>query len=503
MADAELLAAIKGEFGKTAAVIIERIERSEEKTKKIEEAVAALRSGPAAPVADQYAAALNGGRPQAARADESPEAFVERMIDEDAERQVVVGIRNKTSRGVRAHVRDSRGLDFIRTLRAIAVAKQREGIADRTQLPTHDGVLGVLRSWGDKRTAGLVEHARDAEKRARAAPADQREHLERAMNSSILGAGAGFVSTESWGGLVDFNWPNTVVRALGAQSIPVRKNSIDVLYIDSAAGAQRRGQLNPAAQTSVGEKHLRLTLKLISAFMAASNELLDEADISLDVFYRAMLSRALAAKEDIDFLMGLGSQNDPRGFDWWVDNTKNTMLPDAHHFNRSLATGLPTFKTVRADLFKAMQIVEESNIMPTRPGWAMNVATKYGLMRALNVQDIPAFGDEMRGGTLLGAPFATTTAMPKNLVGDNAGSGTGNKSMVNYGDWSTFVVAEDPNVELKVMDGAAYRDVNGNVITGITTNETIFVIHGKNDSGCLQRGQELSQIRSADWANAF
>lgn len=500
MADKEVLAAIKAEMGAAVGPLLERIERSEAKAKEIDVAIEQIRKNPStAPAADAYARALAAGQPITARADETVQDFVERLIIETGEARVAAAAeRGRRVRGARIN---PIGLDFIRTLRAIALAKIRTDLQFSSALPGHDAVLKVFSEWGDVRGAGLVEEARDLHKRHMGR--DPKE--ARAQNSVLLGAGAGFVSTQMYQGIMDFLWPKTVVRALGAQSLPVTKNSIEMLYIDSSAGAGRRGQLQTAAQTNVGEKRLRFTPTLLSAFIAMSNELLAEADIGLDVLYRSQLARAIAVQENLDFLVGEGTSNSPKGFAWWVDNALNGMVAATHSFNRTLATGLPTYRTVRSDLLNAMQVVAEENIdfALGAPGFAMATATKYGLMRCLNTNDVAVFGDEMRGGTLLGAAFADTTQIVKNRAGDGAGSGTGNKADVYFADWSTCVVAEDPGVELKVVDGGTYRDSNGNVVTGLTTNESVAVVHAKNDFGMLNRGKEAARIRSVDWHAAF
>lgn len=500
MADKEVLAAIKAEMGAAVGPLLERMERSEAKAKQIDEAVAELKKNPSTAVAaDAYARALAGGTPITARADETVAEFMDRLITETGERRVAAAAeRGRHVRGARIN---PAGLDFIRTMRAIALAKLRQDLQHTPTLPTHDGVLKVFGEWGDVRGAGLVEEARDTFKRSEG----RDPKAARAQNSVLLGAGAGFVSTQMYQGLMDFLWPKTCVRALGAMSTPVTKNSIEMLYLDSSAGASRRGQTQAAAQTSVGEKRLRFTPTLLSAFIAVANELLAEADISLDVLYRSQLVRAIAVQENLDFLTGEGSSNSPKGFAWWVDNALNGMVSAAHSFNRTLATGLPTFRTVRTDLLGLMQVVAEENIdfALGSPGFAMATATKYGLMRCLNANDVAVFGDEMRGGTILGAAFADTTQIIKTRSGDGAGSGTGNKADVYFADWSTTVIAEDPGVELKIQDGGTYRDASGNVVTGLTTNESVCVVHAKNDFGMLNRGKESSRLRSVDWHAAF
>jgi HK97 family phage major capsid protein len=498
MADSELLAAIKGEMGKQSEAIIARIAASEEKVKALDERVAKIGTTAEGDAAkSDYFRALQNGQPFTMRAEESVDEAIERVL---AERQESTIMRAVTGRGSArgARVRRREGLDAARILRAFMVAKRDRQFSSVTA----DDVLGVLGDWGDKRTQGLVEQARDSHKMARELPAGTSPRKARALSSAILGEGAGFVTPDVWAGFVDFLWPQTVVRSLGAMSVPTSKNAISMLYGDSAAGASYRGQLQHAAQTQFGEKRLQLVLKLLSGFIAVSNELIDEADIAMDVFIRNVLTRAIALAEDRAFILSLGSENEPKGMDWWFDNANNPMVPAANRFNRSLATGNVTFRTIRTDLLRSMEVTEDSNVpAPSSPGWAFSVFTKYGLMRALNVNDLPVFGEEMRGGTLMGAPFGATTVIPRNLVGDGAGSGTGNKGRIYRFDAGSAVIAEQPGVETKVVDGGAYRDSTGNVIAGLTSNETVVVVHAKNDLGFLYRGREGSIIDSVDYGN--
>lgn len=152
--DKDVLATIKAEMGTAAAPVIARMEASEEKVRRIEEMVAELRKSPStAPIADAYDAALANGTPHNARAGEDAQSFVERLIVEEGERAIVKAVRD--NRQLRGRHIDPRGLDLIRTFRAMALAKMREGSVGSSALPSHDGVFQVFREWGDKRGAGF------------------------------------------------------------------------------------------------------------------------------------------------------------------------------------------------------------------------------------------------------------------------------------------------------------------------------------------------------------
>jgi HK97 family phage major capsid protein len=502
------LDAIKAELAKHQAAVDAKVKTAEEraaesiaKGKEMDEKIAKL-EGAGEDFKRKYFDALNSGRGLNADAHESVDEFIDRGINETAEGAVVSGMRRGNGGEVRrglAGVRDTRGLMAMRIMRAAAVSFLRKGFMDV------DEALVVANRWGDKRAAGAIETTRDLIKDAKGTDVGKREAAERALGSVIVGQGAGFVTPEYYAGFLDFLYPKTVVRRLGAMSLPMNRGSLAIPYLDTAATAAYRGQHQAATDTKPGEAMLQLVEKLLGGQIVMSNELIDEASLAIEVFMRNHLARVMATLFDLKALRGLGAQNEPRGFDWWLDNSINPMAPSANKYNRTLAGGVPTGKTIRADLEKAQQVVEEQDVdlEAGRGGYVMVVREKHGLRRVTDSYDRLIFADEMKGGTLLGYPFAATTQLPKTLAGDAAGAGTGNKSRVYFADFSTVVVAEKEGVQVEVQRGGAYKDVNGNVQAGLSNNETVLAMFQRHDLGFLYRGKEGSIVDSVDWGVQF
>jgi HK97 family phage major capsid protein len=497
--DKESLEALKGEVGKIGSKLEERAAASEAKAKEIEAKVSKL-EGAGEDFKRRYFEALASGRAITARHDESADEFLARALEEHSQERVVRSVsRGEIPRGL-AGVKDTGGLMAMRLFRAMAVSFLRNG--GHIDLDT---AAKVCLEWGDKRAAGELEKQRDLVKDANGSDFAKREHAQRALGTSIVGAGAGFVPAAVYAGFLDFLHPKTAIRKLGAKTLPMKGGKLEIPYLDTAATAAYRGQ-HAAAQTSdPGEKLLTLIEKLLAGQIVMSNELLADASMAIEVFLRDHLARVMASAFDLKALRGLGASSEIRGLDWWLDSTKNPMVSSSHKYNRTLQGGVATAKTIRADLLGALQVIEEENVDLSQgmPGIVMTVREKYGLMRVVDTQDRSIFLDEMRGGTILGLPFASTTQLPKTLTGDAAGSGTGNKARVYVADFSTLVIGENEAPQVEFQRGAAYKDASGVVQSGFSNNESALAIFERHDFGCLYRGKEGVIIDSVDWGVAF
>jgi HK97 family phage major capsid protein len=501
--DQETLDALKGELGKFGETLGERAKASEEKAKVLEEKIAKLEDS-AADFKQRYLVALMGGKPITMRADESVDDFIKRGIEETAEEQVVRGVRQGSPDTVRRGlhgVSDHRGLKAMRVLRALAVSFIR---TDGRGVDL-DVAAKVCDEWGDRKAAGTIEEQRDLLRDAHGSDITKRERAQRALGTGIAGLGGGFIKPDDYAGFLDYLHPKTVVRKLGATSVPMPNGILPIPYLDSAASAAYRGEHAAAATSDVGEKILTLVAKSLAGQIVMSNELLASASFAVEVFLRNHLGSVMASKFDQKALRGLGTANEIRGFDWWLDSAHNSMVASAHKFNRTLDSGSVTAKTIRANLMKMMEVVEDEDVDLGQgtPGYAMCVREKWGLMRVTDTQDRLVFGPEMLGGTLLGVPYASTTQIPKNLVGDGSGHGTGNKSRIYFADFSTVAIGEVESPQVEFQRGGSYKDASGNVQSGFSNNESALAIFERHDLGFLYRGKEGAILDSCDFGVGF
>ena len=464
---------VKEELGAFGKDIAERMERQNEKVRELDAKLAQLGGNAGARVRSRYAAALAAGRPELMNADETVEQFTERMAAKTGGRK------------------DPRGLRAVRMMRALARSVALNGNASL------DGAIQVAKSWDDDETAGLLEEARDLQRGLGASDKLTRERAQRALGTTTLGSGAGFVQPELASEIVDFLHPMAVVRSSGVSTLPLSSGQLSMPYINTAATASYVGENSGPNATEPKEGRLNLSRKILAAIVPASKELLAESSYSVDEFLRMHLARVLAAREDLAFIRGDGTADTPRGMKYWAGLSSGGG--SAHVFNRTLATGAVTIDTITADALKAMRLVEDSNVPMVNAGWILPVREVYGLMSKRNATTQMEIWPELRSGTWYGFPFKKTTQIPKNLAGDASGTGTGNKSEVYFAAFSHLVIAESEGLEINAFDGGAYKDSSGNVQSGITNREVVIQATAKHDFGATFRGDEVCCIESVDW----
>lgn len=501
----ELGGAIGEKFATERAATLERVA-------KLDEAFAKLTSDFARMYQGAVANPTSGGgiveRNLVMRPHESVDEFMERhevtggrvMFDRGAQGSGGRGIAIGRASGL-AGVRDQRGVTASRMMRAYAAAERKNGFRGGGNIydlaATH-----ASKQWGDKLLADMIKETEELIKKRDTGTDEERKSIERSLGTTSIGSGAAFVKPDFASFFMDYLFSKIILFNLGAMSLPI-KNELEFPFIDVAMSAAFRGEATGPNAGQPGDNFAKFVRKIVSAIAAVTNEWLDEADYGPDVFIRNHLSRALAVLVDLRAFRGRGTDNELRGADYWIENAGAS-----HFFNRTrdAGSGKATFKTINRDLLDMMRIVSGENIdlMSGRPGYALQNETFYSLMRVLSgtALELRPFADELRGGSLQGAPVQVTTQFPTNMAGDGLGTGTNNKVDTYFGEWSTFAVGQNGGIEIKAMDGAAYKDVNGTTQPGFTNNETVIRADWKLDTVALQRGKELTRCNN-DWHAEF
>lgn len=314
------------------------------------------------------------------------------------------------------------------------------------------------------------------------------EQLAKSLVESTLEDGGALAPAEYVNEVIELLRAKTVVRSLGATSMPMNGSSLAIPYLSSGTSASYVGEVSniPTSQPKFGM--LQLAAKKLAALVPLSNDLLRDATASpqVDGLVRNDLVREMSLREDLAFLRDDGTQNTPMGIKYWLENYKSS-----HTFDRTQAGSDSTLAEITADLMKAIRLVEEENVAMQSPGWAFTPRTKWHLMQIRDSNGNYVFKDEMEQGTLLGFPFRTTTQIPENLGG-------GDESEVYFGDFSGSVIAENTQLLIEPFPGGAYHD-GSNVVSGISTDQTVVRAIARHDFGCRYRGNEFVVIEAIDW----
>lgn len=444
------------------------------------------------------------------RADESVEERIERAREEASTRFIRVNgervpVIHSIPRGV-SGLQDGRGLLAMRIMRAVALCTAYErGITPDNALAMSAKFFGA----NDDAT-GYLEEARDVIKKMDGSAPDERQRMERALGTSVLGAGAGFVMPQLWGTFFDFLFPKSVLHRLGAGQMPL-ETSMLFSFFDTAVTASYVGDNAGVNEGTPNDGQFQINGKTLQVICALANKLLESSSFAVDAILRQHMAKAMAAKGDLKGIEGRGNSFDPHGLDFWVEQPST-----AHFGNRTLAAGVPTYATIIHDILAAVEVITNENLemaiepntdggeSGVMPGIILQNRDAIGLMRIITgVDSRQPFAIEMRGGTVQGLRWAATTQTTKTGAGDGAGAGTNNKSNAYVGDFGMYKEAIRDSLQLETFRGGAYKDANGNVVSGITNRETVFQGALEHEWVEVYRGKGQFRIQSVDWGVQF
>jgi HK97 family phage major capsid protein len=491
----EILAAVRGELGKHGEQIAERMKADADKIAALEAAIKALTGEAGERFKGRYFGAIADGKPMTMNFGEGVDSFLERgqeragevvsyaRLDDGAVLPVLRQASRSTPRRQKLM-----GARMIRAM-AAAVATGERG--------DHESALRIAKSWEDKALQGALEETRDLVRDLHGTDRVAAQRAQRALGTVSLGSGASLVAPQYAAQIIDYLHPIAVVRSLGAQVLPLSAGTLSMPFFSSAVTASYQAEHSGPNEGSPADGRLNFARKILTAIVALSKELLRESSYSVDEFLMRHIAQAMAAREDLAFIRGDGTQNTPLGLAYFAGLSSGGG--DAHAFNRTLDTGAVTVQTITTDSVKAMRVVEESKVPMARCGWIFSTRDAYGLMAKRNATTSVEVWPELKAGNFYGHPFRKTPQIPKTLAGDGAGTGTNNKSEVYFADFGCVAIAEQESIEINAYDGGAYKDSSGNVVSGITNREVVIAAAAAHDFGCLYRGDEVAKIGSVDW----
>jgi len=337
-----------------------------------------------------------------------------------------------------------------------------------------DARLLVRKDWNDPGTADLLEAWLDGD-------GDD----TRALASETATDGGILIPEKFLAEIIPLLRAESVMLGLGVRTLPM-DNGMSIRiprHISSvtAQWAQENVEMN-ASQGSLG--YMSLSLRKLSIITAASNELLTMANPLADAFIRQDILETGGLALDDALMRGTGAESEPRG-------VRYAALA-ANVTDRSQVGATSTLAEINRDLFQMLEDVEGNNVRLGATAWIMTSREKnVGLMSILDANGNPVFRDEMRQGTLLGHPYKVANQIPKTLGG-------GDEAEFYFGSWDKYYFAEGSTGSIRSFDGGAYRDSAGNMVSGISADQTVFRVNWFADGDA--KHPEAFSIRTAmDW----
>lgn len=307
--------------------------------------------------------------------------------------------------------------------------------------------------------------------------------VSKALSASDFTDGGALLKAEMVDGIIPLLEAISVVRGMGVTVLPM-KGSLTLPFQTTGATAAYVGenQAIAASQPSFGQ--LQLSDKKLAALVAVSNDLLRNAGPKVDALIQQDAAKKVALRQDLAFMRGIGSSGEPKGMELWADS--------ANKFNANTTV---TAATVTEELGRAVQKLEEANVLITKGGWLISPRTKKYLMTARDGNNNLIWEPEMKNGTLMGFPFKVSTQIPNNLGGSSI------DSKVYFANFADLIIGENEDLIIDVFPGGTYDSGGGTMISGVSSDQTVVRVISLHDFGASFRGKEIALIETVRWGN--
>lgn len=294
----------------------------------------------------------------------------------------------------------------------------------------------ILRAKGD--WAKAAEYARAA------GNVDIADYLEKTLTAGDFDAGGALVPELMGADFIGYLYAASVVRRAGARTIDLsERGNLTLGRQNATATAYWVGEVERVAESEETFGQLKLDLKKLAVLVPVSEDLIKYAAGDFVEIIRDDVTMIAALKEDLAFLRGDGSENQPRGI-------KSQM-----HADNAKATAGTSYANTVTDLVKAQYLVEVANVPTPGPVWFMNPRALRGLTMMVDTNDgRPWQVEYAMNGTIEGSKPFTTTQIPKNLTG------SGTDTEIYYVEPSQCVIGEGMKVEIEESNSASYGSSN-------------------------------------------
>ncbi|WP_175701175.1 phage major capsid protein [Burkholderia ambifaria] len=308
------------------------------------------------------------------------------------------------------------------------------------------------------------------------------EEVAMSLNTLTSSAGGILVPENLSSEVIELLRPKSVVRKLGARTLPLSNGNITIPRLKGGAIVGYIGADSDIPTTQQQFDDLKLTAKKMAALVPIANDLIKYAGVNpnVDQIVVGDLTAAIGAREDKAFIRDDGTANTPKGLRFWA-------LPG----NVLTASDGSTLQKIETDLGKAILALENADANLTQPGWIMAPRT-FRFLEGLRDGNGNKVYPELANGMLKGYPVGKTTQVPINL------GETGKESEIYFTDFGDVFIGEEETLEIDYSKEATYKDGDGNVISAFQRDQTLIRVIAKNDFG-PRHVESISVLSGVTW----
>ena len=315
------------------------------------------------------------------------------------------------------------------------------------------------------------------------------EHIAASLNTLTAGAGGVLVPTNLSREVIELLRPKSVVRRLGARSLPLNNGNLTIPRLKGGAAVGYIGGDSDIPANEGNFDDLKLSSKKLAALVPISNDLLANSSASpnVDAIVVGDLTSALATREDKAFIRDDGASNNPKGLRYWA--------PVANVFDAAQAA--PTIQQVSDELNKMVLKLEAANANMTNVGWVM-APRSFRFLSSLRDGNGNKAYPELDSGTLMGYAVGVTTQIPTNIMVGATPNGT----EIYLADFGDCFIGEDESLMIDYSKEATYKDSSNTVISAFQRDQTLVRVIAKHDFG-PRHVESIVVLNKVQWGSAF
>ena len=280
--------------------------------------------------------------------------------------------------------------------------------------------------------------------------------------------------------VIEFLRARTVVRRLGARTLPLPTGTTRVAKLSGGATAYYVGENTNATISQQTVAQLTLSFKKLITMVPVSNDLLRYSSPGADSIVRDDTVNAMRVREDSAFIRDTGSDAAPKGLRYW-----------AHPDHIITMTATPSIQKTFTDLGRLVQLLLDANIPMISPAWIMAPRTEMYLKTLSNSNGGPGFLPEMVGGRLWGFPYGVTTGVLTNL-GSSA-----DLLELYLVDMAQVIIGEAMNLIVDASQEAAYHD-GTTVQAAFSLDQTVVRAIAEHDLG-MRHDKAIAVLTDLSW----
>lgn len=284
------------------------------------------------------------------------------------------------------------------------------------------------------------------------------------------GSAGSLVPQNLYSEVIELLRPKTIVRGLGAQSLPLPNGNLSIPRMASGATSSYVGEGSDVLATEASTDDVQLSAKTMITLVPISNQLIGRAGYQVEQMFLNDMLNSMAVRQDKAFLRDTGSGDTPTGF-----------AQAARDANRVVAwSGTADLATIDEYLNSLILKLMESDSMMVACGWGLSPRTYMKLFGLRDGNGNAAY-PEMSRGMLKGYPIRHTTTIPVNL--DTSGAATNNETEIFFADWNDVVIGDADSMTIDYSREATYKDGSGNLVSAFTRNQSVIRVVNEHDVG--------------------